>query len=378
MSDEAKAKPRYLVAKPQKGGHELFYWQPSASLTRAGFKTVSLSRDRAEAIKQAHALNVKVDQWRGGQPVFAKNTHGTIPWIIEQFKHSPKWQRLRPGSVNIYEGHFRRILRWSAQRGDPPMRTVTRRDAEQFWASMHDRIPAMAQQIITRCAQLWNYALDLDEDVVTRNPFQRLGLPQLPSRSQVWQPGQINAVVEMAISMGRPSIALATIIAINTAQRPSDIRALRWSQYDGRIITITQIKTGATVTIPVTEQLRDALAEAKLARTEAKVVAFDPDGLIVAHEKTGRALAREQLDHVFREICRAAGIPDTLQFRDLRRTATTHLAEAGCTPHQIASIGGWSVDTVARMMETYAPVNLTMAEAAIERLEAYRKKPLEG
>jgi hypothetical protein len=82
-TDETK-KPRFYVEKPQKGGSILRYWQPSAALARAGFKTVPLSRDKAEAIRQAEALNAKVDAWRGGMPVLAKNTHGTLPWLIEQ------------------------------------------------------------------------------------------------------------------------------------------------------------------------------------------------------------------------------------------------------------------------------------------------------
>jgi integrase len=312
--------------------------------------------------------------------VLAKNSHGTIPWIIDTFKQSPQWQKLRPNTVARYGNEFRHILRWSAARGDPPMRTVTRRDAEQLWASLQST-PAEAHLVIVRCAQLWNYALDLDEDVVTRNPFQRLGLPHLPSRSQVWQPGQITAVVQTAIRMDRPSIALAVIIAINTAQRPSDICALRWSQYDGRIIALTQIKTGKTVTIPVTEQLKVALDNAWRARTKSKVIMLDADGpIIISRYNPNRGLdTRSQFGRVFREICQAAGIPDTLQFRALRRTATTQLAEAGCSLHEIASIGGWSVDTVAKMMAIYGKVNITMAENAIVKLEQYRsKQSLEG
>jgi integrase len=262
------------------------------------------------------------------------------------------------------------------------MRTVTRRDAEQFWASMNERGPAMALHVIGRCAQLWTYAMDLDEDVVVRNPFLRLGLPQQPSRSQVWRPGQIAAVMQQAIDMGRPSLALAVILAINTAQRPIDICAMRWSQYDGRVITLTQIKTGATVTIPVTAELKVALDNAKQARTEGKVVALaaNGDGPIVLNENSGRAWLRDRLSHAFRAVCQAAGIPATLQFRDLRRTATTHLAEAGCSLHEIAAIGGWSVQTVASMMAVYGKVNLSMAESAVAKLEAYRasKRPLEG
>jgi hypothetical protein len=144
----SETKPRYFVGKPQKGGSVLYYWQPSKSLAHAGFKTVSLSRDRAEAMAEAEALNAKVDQWRGGLPVLAKNQHGTIPWIIEHYKQSPKWVRVRKSSQQIYESQLRAILRWSAARSDPPMRTITKLDAQNFWSEM-SKHPAKAQGLIT-------------------------------------------------------------------------------------------------------------------------------------------------------------------------------------------------------------------------------------
>jgi integrase len=381
MSDSEPKKPRYFVEKPQKGGSILYYWQPSKSLASAGYKTVPLSRNRTEAIQQAEALNAKVDQWRGGQPVLAKNQHGTLPWLIDVYKQSPKWQKLKPRTKDKYETCFRHILRWSAERGDPPMRTITKLDAEALWSSMQDRKPFMADAVNRIAGILWNYADGLEMDIVVRNPFRSLGLPELPSREQKWQGGQIAAVVETAIAMGRPSIALATIIAINTAQRPSDIRALKWSQYDGKLITLTQIKTGATVTIPVTAELKVALDDAKRGSNDGKVVPLSAttDGHIVINEETGRPWQPSSFVPWFRRIARAAGIPDSLQFRDLRRTATTQLAEAQCTLHEIAAIGGWTVDTVAKMMEVYGKVNVTMAENAIVKLEQYRaKRPLEA
>jgi integrase len=387
------SKVRYLVGKSQKG-HMLYYWQPSASLMRAGFKTASLGKDRDAAIKQAEALNAMVDKWRGGMSVLATNRQGTIPWIIEQYKKSPKWARIRDTSKVAYGTWFSHILRWSADRGDPPLNTITKRDAEDLWRSINGHSAYQARHAVARCSMPWNYAMDLDEDLVSRNPFRNFGLPKPTPRSQVWQPAQIAAVIETALTPGpwgslpgpncpsrqfaRPSMALAVLIAINTAQRPSDIRALRWSQYDGKQIALTQIKTDAKVTVPVTEQLKVALDDAWRSRSEGKVVQMSSDGPIVAEERSGRAWSRVKFIPTFRRIARAAGVPDDLQFRDLRRTATTHLAEAGCTLHEIASIGGWTVDTVAKMMETYAKVNVTMANNAIVKLEQYRKRPLEG
>jgi integrase len=379
-TDENK-RPRYFVEKQQKGGHSLFYWQPSAALHRAGFNTVPLSRDRAEAIRQARALSAKVDQWRGGLPVLAKHTHGTTPWIIDAFKQSPRWAKLRPNTIRNYEMQFRFILRWSASRGDPPMRTITRRDAEQLWREFEARgEPAVTRHVIHGAAMLWNYALvdHADQEIVTRNPFYRLKLPPLKPRKQVWQFAQIDAFCAAACALGHPSMALAVIIGINTAQRPIDIRALRWSQYDGQTLKIRQIKTGTTVEIPVTSQLKIALEDARRARTEGKVVALDPDGPIVAHERTGRAWTNVKFILKFRAIAKAARIPETLQFRDLRRTATVHLSESGCSNQEIASFGGWMPATVGAMLAVYGPATLTMAENARTKLEAYRRSVLEG
>jgi len=329
-------------------------------------------------------INTQLDQHRGGMPVLAKERHGTIPWVIEVFKQSPKWAKLRASTQCTYETQFNAILRWSASRGDPPMYSITRLDAEQFWRALHQRAPKRAQDVIARCSQLWNYALDLDQDLVTRNPFRGMGLPDIPSRSQVWTPEQIVAFCQTAIELDRtasrrpgppPScaaMALAVTIAVHTAQRPSDIRALRWSQYDGQFIRLKQIKTGAHVTIPVTPALKAALDDAKRQLTEGKVVALGAADTPIVCASRGKPFSADAFLRTFRMIMHAARLPDTLQYRDLRRTATVALAEAGCSLHEIASIGGWSLQTVAAMMAVYGKTNEQMALSAIAKLEAWR------
>jgi hypothetical protein len=195
-------KPRHFVEKKQQK-HSLYYWRPSKSLLRAGFRPVKLGKNRVVAIQKAEAINNKVDQWRGGQPVLAQNRHGTLPWLIERYKESPRWAKLRGRSKEYYNSFFNDIMRWSASRGDPPMRTIKRVDAEAYWSRMHhdEGTPAKAHHVIATCKLLWNYAIDLDEDVVGKNRFQRLGLPQLPPRDEVWTPGQIAAVIETALAV---------------------------------------------------------------------------------------------------------------------------------------------------------------------------------
>jgi integrase len=397
MSD---SKPRYFVEKPQKGGSVLHYWQPSKALTAAGYKTVALSRNRAEAIRQAEALNRKVDQWRGGLPVLAVNRHGTLPWLIEQYKQSQDYQKLRNKiSRNV---HLRKLLKWSADRGDPPMRVIKKLEVQELWNSVQHR-PGAARDLISVGRILWNYADSLDLDLVTSNPFRKIKVPNPKPRSDRWTPGQIAAVITTALTPGpwgqrageprwhpnyraedyyapRPSIALAVLIAANTAQRQGDILAMKRSQYNGKTITLTQSKTGTTLEIPVTRELKQALDEyLSDTSTGQRVVALHQhDRHILINETTGRPWDRSDFVIRFRGIARAAGIPDRLQFRDLRRTATVQLAEAGCTEQEIAAFGGWSIRSVHQMLAVYCPLNLTMANHGLVKLENYRAGKLEG
>jgi integrase len=394
MSD---SKPRYFVEKPQKGGSVLYYWQPSKSLASAGYKTAPLSRNRAEAIKQAEELNQRVDRWRGGLPVLAQNRHGTLPWLIEQYKNSPQYMKLRDATKNSQRSRVNRILKWSAEKGDPPMRTIRRADAIALWKQIYEveGHPGYAEQIVTVCSKLWNFALKEleDHDIVDRNPFSALRLPKQNPRDEIWMPEQTAAVIEAASTLPRighdhrvhgygfPSMVLAIKIGRYTALRKGDVLDLRVSQYDGEYITCTpsktRDKTGVTVHIPVHPDLKVALDDHLFGTSyDGKVVSFrpSPDRRILINETTGRPWGKANFASTFRKICDRAGIPQNMQYRDLRRTAATALAEAGCSLHKIAAIGGWSIQSVAQMMAVYARANRIMADNAMAKLLAYRKQ----
>ncbi len=65
---------------------------------------------------------------------------------------------------------------------------------------------------------------------------------------------------------------------------------------------------------------------------------------------------------------KAAGIND-LHFHDLRGTAITMLAEAGCSTPQIAAITGHSLKTVTTILDKYLARTRTLAEEAITLFE---------
>jgi integrase len=71
------------------------------------------------------------------------------------------------------------------------------------------------------------------------------------------------------------------------------------------------------------------------------------------------------------KAAKRAGV-DGLTFHDLRGTAVTRLAEAGCTEAEIAAITGHSLKSVGAILDRYLARTKGLALAAIAKLEKSR------
>lgn len=168
----------------------------------------------------------------------------------------------------------------------------------------------------------------------------------------LWQPAHIKAFCAVApIELQR-----ALLLALHTGQRQGDILALTWTNYDGQYITIRQGKTGVRVEIPCTSELKRMLDG--LPRTAS----------VILTTKTGRPWTAFYFRHAWKAAVMKAGI-EGLHFHDLRGTAVTRLAEAGCTLPEIAAITGHSLRSVNAIIEKYLSRTRHLADQAISRLE---------
>jgi integrase len=93
-------------------------------------------------------------------------------------------------------------------------------------------------------------------------------------------------------------------------------------------MVVKQAKTGAEVTIPIVKELAAALDLCP--RDHLTFIAY----------ADGRAFDAEAMGAKFRGWLRLAGLPDNLALHGLRKAAARRLAEAGCTPHEIAAVTG--------------------------------------
>jgi integrase len=129
---------------------------------------------------------------------------------------------------------------------------------------------------------------------------------------------------------------------------------LKWGQYDGNTIKLSQSKgrrkgkqgKASTVVIPVAERLKAALDAELAARKAAKVSPLKIEDQTICLTSQGEAWQEGRKGYtgfirMISEARKAAGI-DGVSFGDLRGTAVTRLALAGCTVPEICAITGHS------------------------------------
>jgi integrase len=154
-------------------------------------------------------------------------------------------------------------------------------------------------------------------------------------------------------------MALAAMLGWCLGQRPADLRTMLWTAYDGKTIRISQAKTDNTVGIPVLPELRRLLETTP--RTSVQMV---------VSENTGRPCRAPDFQHTFADIRGKAGLPDDLQYRDLRRTLATAPGAAGRSEDQIRSITGHRTREV---LKVYVRPDDTFAKGAMGRLQRARR-----
>jgi integrase len=138
---------------------------------------------------------------------------------------------------------------------------------------------------------------------------------------------------------------------------------LAWSAYDGTHIRLRQSKTGRRVEVKVGAPLKAALdATAKRAT-------------IILTNSDGKPWTSDGFRASWGKACKAAGIRG-LTFHDLRGTAVTRLAIAGCTEAEIATITGHSLRGVRAILDShYLSRDPALGESAILKLERRTKPP---
>lgn len=409
----AKIEVRYLVEKPNADGTSRWYWQPSKSLRKLGWTSLRLKHEdgtpileRLEAADAAEALNRSLDAARGGaeDPERPKPLPRvpalSVAHAIRLYKDTKRYQRLKPKTRAEYGYCLNKIEAWA---GDQPVRGLTPLAIEAYYEGLADT-PAMANAVLRVLRILLKSAKK--HGLVAANAAQDVELIGTAPRLHLWPDEELEAYLVVADQgdPGRglpplPSIGDAVLLAYYSGQRQGDCLALKEAGFQSGRVQLKQSKRGKWISVPATPRLLARLEDANR-RAEALLRARREALLARGRAREARALARETVilceltarrwnqftfRHYFARIRAAAaegsnalGRPPCpsiagSQFLDLRDTAVTRLAKAGCTIPEICAITGHSERTCYEILKHYLALDSEIADNAIAKLVAWEE-----
>lgn len=246
--------------------------------------------------------------------------------------------------------------------GDLPLTALTDRRTRGVFLEWRDKLALksrrQADYAFVVLARVLSWAVG--RGLAAANPCEKGGRVYGASRAdKVWTDADEIAFIESAPSQLRTAL----LLALWTGQRQGDLLRLPWSAYDGSRITLKQSKGSRRVMVPVGAPLK------------AKLDALKRTSTIILTNSEGRPWTGDGFRSSWRKACAKAGVIG-VTFHDLRGTAVTRLAVAGCSEAEIAAITGHALRDVRSILDVhYLNRDPALAESAIRKLEKRTRIP---
>lgn len=307
-----------------------------------------------------------VASFAAAEKTIRDRANGTVFELIRLFEASEEYRDFAETTKLEYRRKFKVIeRRW----GSAPIAcfedSAFRRDVLEWRDEIAKRARREADNLVSALARLGSYALDRARIKV--NVLDGVRRVYHSDRADIlWLPEHVAKFTAKAT----PELNAALMLAMHTGQRQGDLRRLPWSAYDGERITLKQSKRRkgkppVVVSIRCTTALRSMLD------------GMDRRGILILTTPGGRQWTKRYLNQKWTEVMEAAELTD-LHFHDLRGTAITMLAEAGCTIPEIAAITGHTLKHVTHILETYLSRTRALADAGIIKLDRRLKRLQKG
>jgi len=244
--------------------------------------------------------------------------------------------------------------------------------------------------------------------MVPGNPVAQIEstLPMPAPRIRYGSVEEMDHLVKVADALGLPDIGDAILLGLFTGQRQNDRLALEGGQVTGDGILFRQKKKhGQPLLVPLAPELAARLADARARRREWRVnwphvllcdamrrpweadwyrknyrlVRIAASTGDVERGQDGKPTAPAVTVFGQRSVpdmLAAAGLapmPSLVDFRDqdLRDTAVTRLALAGCSKFEIAAITGHSLQSIDDILKHYLGMHPELGRSAIGKLVAW-------
>jgi integrase len=253
--------------------------------------------------------------------------------LITLYRGSSDFRRTKPVTRQEYDRYLDKIrMEFGRLTLDELQKPAKRGSFKEWRDGMADK-PRSADFAWMVLVRVLSFAKD--RGMISVNIAERGGrLYRSTRRDRTWSDADMAAFEAVA----PPHMRLAIQLALWTGQRKGDLLRLSWSDFDGINLRFMQSKTKARVLVPM-GPLADVLSSQR--RTGA-----------ILRNSRGGAWTSDGFNSSWRKCCEKAGITD-LTFHDLRGTAITRMALAGCTVPEIAAVTGHSLKDVETILDMH-------------------------
>lgn len=296
---------------------------------------------------------------------------GSLQEAVRLYRESLQWKRLAKKS----KADYGRILNRLIERfGDDRVAQMTSEVVEAMRDSMATT-PWTANYTLRVLSVLMSFCLTRQQFGLTDNFAMRIlkfgSREGVKPRRQVWSDEEESRWLNQA-RITDPMLEVAYALSVFTGQRLGDVLRMTEADYDGEKIRVRPHKTERfriELWIHVHKDLKLVLDEALAERH-----ALGRIGWPLVPRGNGQVWPERQFADRWDAISELVGLKGQLQRRDLRRTAVTRLAEAGCGIPEICAITGHTPKSATDIIATYLVPTYPQSKAAIIKLEARLKR----
>ena len=244
----------------------------------------------------------------------------------------------------------RRLARWTAALGDRSVRDITKADILAF---LNDRRVGKANDekgliegnnLLAAVHHLFDWARG--EDLVEVNPAQGVAKPKkrIQSRDRILDHDEIKAFWAACDQVGWPAGRIFQLLLL-TAQRENEVAQMRWSELDlaNRVwnLPATRTKNSKAHTVHLSDLAVEMIRSLPQINRSQLVFAMQGDKPYVNFWQ-----ANQRVRHLMGDL-------EHWVVHDLRRTATSVMAELGIAPHVADRVLNHQSGTISGVAAVY-------------------------
>ena len=345
---------------------------PPQDAINAGIVTRQTFKDGRTARYEIPRLIKRVEAFRNGELVAGNvGPASNLMQVYKYYSNTTHFKSLAPNSQKNYDYTMSAIVDTVVYNKPLGLFKISSLNglncSEAYTTWVEDVSVSKANQCSRMLSLLINFCISMN--IIQYNPMSAVKKLKHETQSVVWMQQEVEDFLEVSFSKFRwRNIGLIAMMCYEWAQRPNDIRLLKWSSINinKEVVTIKQTKRGATVELPISTELIIMLIQQK------KDWGFQD--YVVPYERPAdrayRPLERSQISYLANEVKEVAELPPELKIGGLRKSGIVEMIDAGVDHLQIMSVTGHQNIS---SLGPYQKHTLTAAKSALDKRKGHEK-----